>query len=126
MAERGSGIVEVVGGEDEGHGSGADPSPEGVEPRARSRRQPREIDAEGGREPGESCRKAALRMLERWIGELRTFGRAISWSEEPGKRCLELRRGIAFSLGRKKQARPIRFALPAAEEPFAPVPEAEP
>jgi len=65
-------------------------------------------------------------MLERGIGELRSLGGAISVSEEPGQRCFELRGGIAFSLGRKKQARPVRFALPAAEESFAPVPEAEP
>ena len=126
VAERGGRVVQVVGGEDQRGRSGADPPPECLEPRAGSRRQPCEIDGDGNREPGESCREAALRVLERWSGERHIRWRAISRSEERAQSCFELRGGIAFPLWGEKERRPIRLALPAAQQPFAPVPEAEP
>ena len=126
MPERGGGVVEIVRGEDQRGRSGADSPPERLEARAGSRRQPCEIDGDGSREPSESGRKAALRMLERGSGERRACGRAISRSEEPGQRRFELRGRIAFTLGREEQVRPSRLALPTAQEPSAPVPQSEP
>src|SRR5207248_5707354 len=126
MPESRGGIVQVVGGEDERRGARAHLPPEGLETRAGARREPVEIDRNGGGKPGKPGGKPAHGMLERRIGERRSPGRGVHRGEEARQRGFELGGRIALALRREEQRRSVGLALPATQSPFAPMAEAKP